>query len=162
MSTLRSVGSGYALKRLDQVEYGFDGVSYPLPDGRQVRFRGAVDRIDEAEDGTLTVIDYKTGKTDDYRDLSSRDPHQRGTHLQLAVYGSAVGQLLGRAGVDARYWFVTARGDFQRIGYPVTPPVLAEVGHAIGAIVDDVWKETVTPKTGFVSYTEFEAALRGG
>ncbi len=33
-----------------------------LPDGRRLRFKGAIDRVDRADDGSLLVIDYKTGK----------------------------------------------------------------------------------------------------
>ena len=36
-------------------------VSVGLADGRSVRFRGKADRIDMADDGTIEVIDYKTG-----------------------------------------------------------------------------------------------------
>ena len=35
------------------------------------------------------MTDYKTGSTRAYTGLSPEDPHQGGTHLQLAVYGTA-------------------------------------------------------------------------
>jgi hypothetical protein len=35
-----------------------------------------------------------------------------------------------------------------------------EMTEEVAAMVDDVWKETVTPKTGFANYAELEAALR--
>ena len=41
-------------------------VALPLPDGRVVRFRGLADRLDVAADGTLEVVDYKTGRPDHY------------------------------------------------------------------------------------------------
>jgi RecB family exonuclease len=119
------------------VEYDFEA-PYPLPDGRQVRFRGLVDRVDDAGGGALRIIDYKTGKVDDYKHLSAGDPHQRGMHLQLAVYGTAMRQELDRPVVEALYWFVTARGAFQEIGYLITSEVLAEVGQAIATIVDGI------------------------
>ncbi len=119
-------------------ELAFDGVPYPLPDGRAVFFRGAVDRVDERGDGGVTVIDYKTGASHSYEGLSAEDPHLHGTHLQLAVYGTAVEHVLDRSPVDARYWFVTARGKFERIGYEVTPAVRDNVGTAIAEIVDGI------------------------
>ena len=121
-----------------QVEWPFDGVPYPLPDGRSVFFRGAVDRIDRAPDGSVTVVDYKTGGTDPYKGLSADDPHQGGRHLQLAVYATAAAQLLGVTDVTAEYWFVSAKGRFARLGYPLTPEVHAAVGAAVASIVDGV------------------------
>ena len=44
-------------------------VEVPLGDGRTIRLRGAVDRIDIAEPGHLVVIDYKTGRRNPYRRL---------------------------------------------------------------------------------------------
>ena len=55
-----------------ELAFGFPGaelgtVALDLPDGRAVRFRGFADRVDVADDGTLHVLDYKTGKADAYR-----------------------------------------------------------------------------------------------
>ena len=99
-----------------------------LPDGRAVRFRGRADRLDMAEDGTLHVVDYKTGRHDAYRSLSAEEPDQQGRRLQLAVYGAAARAHHGTpdAGVQADYWFVSSKGKFSRKGYPVTPEVLDE------------------------------------
>ncbi|MGH9279272.1 MAG: hypothetical protein ACRD12_14345, partial [Acidimicrobiales bacterium] len=36
------------------------------------------------------------------------------------------------------YWFVTNAGNFERIGYAVTEAVTAEVGAALGTIVDGI------------------------
>ncbi|MGQ0519784.1 MAG: PD-(D/E)XK nuclease family protein [Actinomycetota bacterium] len=121
-----------------RAEMAFDGVAYPLPDGRSVYFRGSVDRVDRAPGGALGVTDYKTGKADRYRGLSPGDPHQGGTHLQLAVYATAVAQLLGATDVTAHYWFATAKGGFARIGYRVTPEVRDRVGAALATIVDGI------------------------
>ncbi len=119
-------------------ELSFDGVEYPLPDGRTVRFRGSIDRVDDTGAGSATVTDYKTGSTRQYGGLGPADPHQGGTHLQLAVYGNAARQALGRADVGAWYWFVTDRGKFERIGYQFTPEVQHDVGVALGEVVDGI------------------------
>jgi len=112
-------------------------VSFPLPDGRAVRFRGLADRVDIAADGTLHVIDYKTGKPDAFKDLNKDNPDAQGRRLQLAVYGEAARLFRGEpdAAVWAEYWFTSARGRFERAGYPVTPAVVAHVGETIGSIV---------------------------
>ncbi|HLG66836.1 MAG TPA: PD-(D/E)XK nuclease family protein [Acidimicrobiales bacterium] len=112
-------------------------VALDLPDGRRVAFRGRADRLDVTAGGTLRVIDYKTGRPDTYVGLSEDDPDQRGTRLQLAVYGLAARAHLGAplAQVEAEYWFVSARGGFRRIGYELTPRVLERLREAVGAIV---------------------------
>jgi hypothetical protein len=119
-------------------EFRFDAVAYPLPDGRSVRFRGFIDRVDVSGPGSASVIDYKTGGADGYIGLGPEDPHQRGTHLQLAVYGTAVQHQFHMADVETRYWFVTEKGKFDRIGYQLTPQVQADVGWAVTEIADGI------------------------
>jgi RecB family exonuclease len=93
-----------------------------LPDGGRIRFRGRIDRVDSAAGGSkVVVIDYKSGVTSYYQDMKD-DPLAGGRHLQLPVYA-----LAARAGTDgepdadveACYWFVTARGGFERRTVPL-------------------------------------------
>jgi RecB family exonuclease len=115
-------------------------VAVKLPDGRSVRFRGKADRIDMAEDGTLEVIDYKTGGSGRYGGLSEAEPDARGTRLQLVVYALAGRLFEGapEAPVRADYWFVSDREGFKRVGYPVTPEVLDRVRQTVGQIVSGI------------------------
>ena len=87
---------------------------------------GAADRIDLGDDGTIHVVDYKTGSSE-YTKLSELDPIAGGTKLQLPIYGLAGRLHRGdpRAAVRADYWFVTSRGRWKRVGYDVTDHVLA-------------------------------------
>ena len=77
-----------------------------------LRVRGRIDRVDVAADGTVHVVDYKTGcyHAGLPATCSADDPVGGGTKLQLAVYGLA-GRLAAtgrrRAPVHAEYWFVT-------------------------------------------------------
>ena len=114
-----------------------DAVPLAMPDGRAVAFRGRADRVDVADDGTLHVVDYKTGGSFGYQDLSAEDPALRGRKLQLAVYGAAARRNYGTAGtaVQAEYWFVSAKGKFKRVGYLVTPEVLDRVGETLATMV---------------------------
>ncbi|MEJ7584482.1 MAG: PD-(D/E)XK nuclease family protein [Acidimicrobiales bacterium] len=126
-----------------ELAFGFRGdgrsaaVPIRLPDGRSLCFRGQADRIDEAEDGTLHIVDYKTGRSQDYTDLSEDEPDLRGTRLQLPIYGEAarLHRALPSAPVWAEYWFVSTKGGFARLGHAVTPAVLERVGATLGAIV---------------------------
>jgi ATP-dependent helicase/nuclease subunit B len=112
-------------------------VALSLPDGRAVQFRGKADRVDITADGTLHVVDYKTGSTRAYKDLSADNPDQRGRKLQLAVYGQAARMSQGTpdSAVRSEYWFVSAKGGFERIGYAVTPAVLDQVGRSLDKMV---------------------------
>ena len=114
--------------------------SSPCAGGGELRFRGAADRIDVDDDGTLHVVDYKTGKADDYRGLDEDDPDLGGTLLQLPVYGAAARahQKAPDAPVRAEYWFVSDRGKYVRVGYEITPDVLELVGATLGTIVDGI------------------------
>ncbi len=60
-----------------------------LRDGRVLRVGGKIDRIDRAQDGTLVLRDYKTGRApkDDNRIFRS------GSQLQIPFYVLAAGQL---------------------------------------------------------------------
>ncbi len=130
-----------------ELRFGYGGdtdgpgpVVLPLADGRGLRFRGAADRVDVGDDGTIHVVDYKTGKSDDFRRLGPDNPDERGTKLQLSVYGLAARQFIGQpdAPVHARYWFISDREGFRRIGYAVDDQVLARVGTTLGTIVDGI------------------------
>src|ERR687891_616547 len=129
-----------------ELRFGYDdgagtgAVALALPDGRQLRFRGAADRVDLGDDGTIRVADYKTGKADDFRRLGPDNPDERGTKLQLPVYGLAARQFVGQAEapVEAHYWFVSDREGFKRIGYAVDDQVLARVGEHLTTIVDGI------------------------
>jgi hypothetical protein len=66
---------GFTIRGLeDDVEY-----SYPLSNGRFVKLYGRADRIDERADGTLQIIDYKSGNV----------PHLEFNGVEGLFHGSA-------------------------------------------------------------------------
>jgi hypothetical protein len=117
-----------------------EAVPLELPDGRCVRFRGKADRVDVADDGTLHIVDYKTGSMHGFEHLGVDDPDLGGRKLQLAVYGVAarLHHLSPDAPVLAEYWFVSGKGNFKRVGYPVTPAILERVGRTLATIVGGI------------------------
>lgn len=124
-----------------------EAVPVPLPDGRVVRFRGKADRVDAAEDGTIHVVDYKTGRTYGAEKLCEDDPDCGGTKLQLPVYGVAarMNQRLPGADVVAEYWFVSDKGKWKRYGYPVTEGVLEQFGRTLARIVTGIEEGVFAP-----------------
>lgn len=118
---------------------GLDAVAVPLPDGRSLRVRGRADRLDLGADGTIHVVDYKTGSSR-YTKVSQEAPIAAGTKLQLPIYGLAGRLHQGdpTAPVRAHYWFVTSKGEFRRIGYDVTDEVLHETSATVATIVEGI------------------------
>ncbi len=123
-----------------------DPVEVDLGDGRVIRFRGAADRVDDAGDGGLVVIDYKTGSPGSYKGLDAIDPTAHGRRFQLPVYALAARRATARpdAAVVAAYWFVTKKGSFDWIGFPVTTDVLDRVVQVLAA-VDTLMAKGVFP-----------------
>ncbi len=119
----------------------FPAVSMTLPDGTAVQLRGAADRVDIAADGTLHVVDYKTGKIDKaFRDIREADPDQHGTKLQLPVYALAARAATDRndAPVCASYWFTSRQGGFEDVALPLTPGVYERVAAVVATIVGHI------------------------
>jgi ATP-dependent helicase/nuclease subunit B len=118
-------------------DQGWPAVDIEVPAGR-VRLRGRIDRVDVSADGQRAqVFDYKTGLSSYYPKLSP-DSIAAGTKLQLSVYSRAVRGGLGADVVSqAAYWFITSRGEFDRIDLPDdTPANDARLEDGISRIAD--------------------------
>ena len=118
-----------------ELEVKLDGQYALVPDRPPMRLRGTADRIDLLGDGTLRLIDYKTGKASNAREL-----------LQVKIYGAcAETHLRGRLGRtwtvgDAGY-LAFGRGDdlFAAVVTPETrAEILAEAGAEARAVADAV------------------------
>lgn len=119
---------------------GGDPVAVEIGDGRSLRLRGSIDRVDLTDDGGLVVMDYKTGSSYSYEKLSLDDPTLGGRRLQLVLYDLAARRLRGAsdsaAGYGA-YWFVSSKGRFAEIGYP-TNDARSRVLEAVGSVVEGI------------------------
>ena len=121
-----------------------EAVAVPLPSGRSVRFRGRADRVDQGDGNTLLVTDYKTGKSNPYKDLDENsgkwDPVMRGTRLQLPVYGLAARAHIDdpAAPVRTQYWFVTSDQEFKAYGYDLDDAVMDRFGAVADTIADGI------------------------
>ena len=126
-----------------ELSFGRNGtppVEIPLEDGRRVRLLGSADRVDRCEDGSVVVVDYKSGSAWNFKGLSEQDPDHNGTKLQLPVYAYAARQLLQADGVPVRaeYWFIGRKNRGQRIGYPLTETVEQRYAQVLGTVVDGI------------------------
>ncbi len=113
-----------------------------LADGRRLRFRGAVDRVDRAADGSLLVIDYKTGRSSSYRAVDD-DRLDRGKRLQLPIYADAARRALGPHDgtpppVEAYYWFVEEGGRKAWRGGPIDAAVQERFEGVIATVVEGI------------------------
>lgn len=70
-----------------------------------IGLRGRIDRIDVGADGTLFVIDYKTGAKAPPK-VTQDDPLAHGSRFQLAAYGVAAEALYPGSPTQAAYWFL--------------------------------------------------------
>ncbi|HEX5615371.1 MAG TPA: PD-(D/E)XK nuclease family protein [Acidimicrobiia bacterium] len=124
-----------------ELSFGFGDVppvEIELADGRRVAFRGSADRVDRAADGSLVVIDYKTGK---HWRAPDDDLTNRGTALQLPVYAHAARAAFGDPStpVTASYWFASrAKGEFKWFDVPLTSEVAARFDEVVRTIVDGI------------------------
>ncbi len=132
-------------------------LAWRLPDGRDLLLRGAADRVDLLEGDAMAVLDYKTGSARKFG-VSADNPDAAGSVLQLPVYAQAARRALGRphAPVWAAYWFVSSRGGFGQIGYPVTDEILERFDHVFSVIADGIASGTFVPRpdepASFVPY----------
>src|SRR5262249_33226593 len=84
----------------------------------RLRLSGKIDRIDESDDGTFHVWDYKTGSA---YGVQQGMGLRGGRHAQPALYAMAVEALLARAGRPGRgaasgYFYPGVTGEGQRTG----------------------------------------------
>jgi hypothetical protein len=123
-----------------ELTFGRDGappVEVELSGGRRVRFNGRIDRVDRAADGSVVVVDYKTGSQYGMEELKV-DPVVRGTRLQLVIYGLAARQRHGDVPVRSQYWFVSEKGGFDHVGYPLDPGLMGRFGEALEVVADGI------------------------
>ncbi|MFT7474122.1 MAG: ATP-dependent helicase/nuclease subunit B [Verrucomicrobiales bacterium] len=121
-----------------------------LPDGRTLRLRGFIDRLDiRTVDGVPVVHDYKTGG---FRGQEQKkfdeDPVLGGTKLQLGVYAEAARQRFETDEAQAYYWFTSAKGGFKRVGYSWTDERSARFTEAVETIVDGIERGDFPPNPG--------------
>lgn len=129
-----------------EVPFGYDAPAfYRLADGRLLPVRGRADRVDANTDGTLRVVDYKTGKPDHYRPGNKVAAYNGGRLLQPALYAEALGGALRQRVSSFEYRFPTVRGGNAIVGFDAAS--LAGARDVISDLVDHVSLGRFVPTT---------------
>jgi len=133
-------------------EAALEPVEFPLRDGRAIRLRGAIDRIDVTVGGDLIVVDYKTGRRDAYKRLGEAPwqiyagagrpgmlKREALPRLQLPLYAAAARRIAAAgAGVTAGYWFVSTVEGFRWMPLALDEAVEAETRWTLTSICDGI------------------------
>jgi hypothetical protein len=94
---------------------GPDPVELLLPGGETLRVAGAIDRVDDAGEAGVVIVDYKTGS--DSRFGRRSGPYDGGRRLQHVVYAAVAEQILNRPVARAEFHFPTGRSQNRRVRY---------------------------------------------
>jgi len=137
-----------------------DPVTVDLGGGVRFLLRGRIDRLDRLPDGTVEVVDYKTGR---YRPDDWAGTFAGGRVLQHALYALAARRLLREEYPQARvtsstYYFPTVRGQGQRVPRPQADPgaVAAVVRDLFGLLAGGTFLHTANERD--CRYCEFHRA----
>jgi len=133
-----------------------------LPGGRVVAFRGKADRVDLDGNGRITVYDYKSGKSDRYRPISSAETRLGGgERLQLPVYALAAREAFGDAetAVGAWYWFLEQKGGGELRGYDLDDATLTQFRDAVSLIVQGIEAGLFPARPGNTGQKTFENCM---
>ncbi|MEO9224535.1 MAG: PD-(D/E)XK nuclease family protein [Acidimicrobiales bacterium] len=125
-----------------EMAFGQDGeppVIVTLPTGGAVSFKGTIDRVDRMADGSLSVVDYKTGSNYGYTTVEATTV-DRGEKLQLPLYAMGARQRFGSRDLPVRafYWFISRAGGFKRYGYEVTKERVGVLADTLDVLVDGI------------------------
>ena len=92
--------------------------TFPLPGGDDLPLRGKLDRVDQRVDGSLEIVDFKTGSTRPKSGaLRMSGSEKKEMRLQLPIYLQALPQVLGRPALRATYYFATSDQAFTEVVY---------------------------------------------
>ncbi|MFD1035140.1 double-strand break repair protein AddB [Sphingomonas hankookensis] len=138
-----------------------------------VELTGKADRIDRAQDGSLAIIDYKTGKAPTAKAVAAGFSLQLGLLGLMAERGCFKG--VGGTATAFEYWSLTKDGDrFGKMSTPVSPDgskdrvptaefVARAAAHfeaAVGRFLtgDEAFKAKLVPE--YAPYAEYDQLMR--
>jgi len=93
------------------------GSVFPIDAQTLVHIKGRIDRVDELDDGSLRVVDYKTGMPTKFRKSSKTGAFNGGRLLQPAVYAAAIRERFAKMVTRFEYRFPTERGKNEVVAF---------------------------------------------
>jgi hypothetical protein len=112
----------------------------------QIHFTGSIDRLDRLPDGTVRIMDLKSGSRDPYKLIKDDTPFgPRDDKLQLAFYGWAAGQARHEPVQRAAYRFVGRHDHNLDVTLELTPEVHAALHVRLDHIAADIRHGTFLP-----------------
>lgn len=144
------------------VEFAFgedDPVVIDLGEGRKIKAAGKIDRIDRLVDGSLEIIDYKTGSAYTLKDLkSTQEVGINEANAQLILYYLVLKELVRNGDIDEiknddeirniSYRFLTAKGNYDIISLPLTEDSEASSKAAFLDVCKEIEKGVFAPEKG--------------
>jgi RecB family exonuclease len=117
-------------------EFGLDseGHALTLDDGQVLTFRGRIDRVDTLPDGRIQVVDYKTGRSANYK----RDSLAGGAQLQSPIYLLAACEAMKAERGRALYLCVDEPKDVPEFSSEQLAERMADFRRALSLILDGV------------------------
>src|SRR5690606_31775733 len=128
----------------NELEFGFKSAPAVVTVvGGTLRLRGRIDRVDTMPDGTVRVVDYKTGSAYSHAHDPKAAPFAGGRHLQPAMYAAVATATLG-ASLDAfEYRFPTVKGEGKIVRYEAAE--LSEAHTIVDRILDQARSGAFVP-----------------
>jgi RecB family exonuclease len=118
----------------------------PVHPDLEVHFAGSIDRLDRMPDGSVRVMDLKSGKDDPYSTINQDTPLGAATDkLQLAFYGWAAGQVRGFDVQQAAYRFVGRHDRNPDVRLQLTPQVTDALHERLDDIADHIRRGEFVP-----------------
>lgn len=127
-------------------------------DGIKLLIGGRIDRVDRFTDGSLRVIDYKSGSSFRFRSLGAKDtPLKGGRMLQPAIYAEGARQALGAAVRAFEYRFPRERAPDDRV--VVDQAMLAKAPAVVASLLSHLRDGNfiATDDSGDCSYCDYRA-----
>jgi DNA helicase-2/ATP-dependent DNA helicase PcrA len=105
-----------------------------------IAIRGRIDRIDTLQDGTVEIIDYKTGEAKNEKKIRAEDKEQ------LTIYHIACQEVLGKKPARLTYWYLK---DNVKVSFLPTEKEVQKWKEKISQIAQEMHTSDFKPTPGF-------------
>lgn len=131
-----------------------DAVTIKLKDDLEIKVRGSIDRIDEANDGYI-LYDYKTGEF-----KLAKNKYSGGQLSQAGLYPLLLKQYEKKAKLkEFVYYYTSRKGGFEKVSYAVDDTALNYFKKLLSCIITEIQGSNYLPEIlddkGDCKYCEF-------